>query len=365
VAHAKIKVILLGAAGSVGSTALNALIERREAYEIIGASTHTSSATLDRIKSFWPNATLCLTSKPGGPAELLKIIEETEDAIVLNAIAGSAGLRATFATLKSGKRLALANKESVVMAGDLLAKEKIIPVDSEHSALSLLLAPFAKEEIASLILTASGGPFRDYTLQMMSGITPEMALKHPIWQMGAKITIDSATLANKGLEVIEAAYLFSMDREQIEVVIHPQSIVHAMVRHVSGAIYGQMSTPDMSLPILMALSGGKEVASVKPLDFSHLELSFSAVDLERFPMLKMGYACSQIKGGYPIVYNSANEVAVEAFLKQEIAFLDISRLVEETLQAQWPHSYNSLDEVIEIDARSREMAYTIKEKFKR
>ncbi len=361
----KKKIILLGASGSVGATALRAIVERQEEFEIVGASTHTSSLPFETINNIWPDAKVCYTGLGGGEEELFKLIEETDSDLVLNAIAGSSGLKATLSALNAGKDVALANKESVVMGGELLFKvarenkATIIPVDSEHSALDELLKPLKRESIASLILTASGGPFKDLPTEEFSKITVEMALKHPTWQMGPKITIDSATLANKGLEVMEAKYLFNFAPHQIEVVIHPQSIVHAMVRLKNGALYGQLSNPDMRLPILTALGGNIEKESVTPLDFSSLNLSFEEPDYSKFPLLKLAYQCAQEGQSLPIIYNTANEVAVEAFLRERIAFVSIAQVVERTLESFNHYPYSSFEEIEAIDHEGRVLASSI------
>ncbi len=361
----KKKIILLGASGSVGSTALRAIVERQEEFEIVGASTHTSSLPFETIKTIWPEAKVCYTGLEGGEEELTKLIEEADADLILNAIAGSAGLKATLCALNMGRDVALANKESVVMGGELLFKvaqdngAMIIPVDSEHSALDELLKPLKRESIASLILTASGGPFRNLPIEEFAQITVEMALKHPTWQMGPKITIDSATLANKGLEVMEAVYLFNFTPSQIEVVIHPQSVVHALVRLKNGALYGQLSNPDMRLPILIALGADTQKESVTPLNFSNLSLTFEEPNYSKFPLLKLAYKCAERGQSLPIIYNTANEVAVEAFLRERIAFTSIPKVVESTLERFNHYPYSSIEEIEAIDQEGRSLASSI------
>jgi 1-deoxy-D-xylulose-5-phosphate reductoisomerase len=302
-----------------------------------------------------------------GPQGLLTMIRETEADIVLNGIAGAAGLAPTFQALHSGKDVALANKESIVMAGEVLFKtaarsgRTVFPVDSEHSALYHLIKAHGRRAVDSLIITASGGPFRELSKERFESITVEMAVAHPTWKMGAKISIDSATLANKGLEVLEASYLFGFSTDAIEVVIHPQSVIHSMVRMVDGAIYAQLSPPDMSLPIMAALSHGEiPLASiVRPLDFSNLTLSFTKPDFEKFPLLALAFFCAQAKGSYPIAYNAANEIAVQAFLLGSIGFVDIAKIVDQTLQSPWNSTCHTMEDILTVDAQARSVASTI------
>lgn len=361
----KKKIILLGASGSVGSTALKAIIEHQDKFEIVGASTHNSTYPFEVIKTIWPQAKVCYTGKEGGEEALFEMIEEGKGDLLLNAIAGSPGLKATLAALRRGTDVALANKESVVMGGELLFKvaqennATIIPVDSEHSALDELLKPLKREAIASIILTASGGPFRELPLEEFAKITVSMALKHPTWQMGPKITIDSATLANKGLEVIEATYLFNLGPQQIEVVVHPQSVVHAMVRLKNGALYGQLSSPDMRLPILNALGANLKEPAITPLNFAPLNLTFEAPDYNKFPLLPLAYRCAQEGQSRPIIYNAANEVAVEAFLKEKISFVEIAEVVEATVESFNHYPYTSVEEIDLIDREGRLLASSI------
>lgn len=365
VTNEKKRIILLGASGSVGSTALNAIIEHQDKFEIVGASTHTSSYPFEIIKKIWPNAKVCYSGLEGGEAALFELIEETETDLVLNAIAGSPGLKATLAALRSGTDVALANKESVVMGGELLFKvarennATIIPVDSEHSALNELLKSIKREAVASIILTASGGPFRTLPKEDFAKITVAMALKHPTWKMGPKITIDSATLANKGLEVIEATYLFGFKPHQIEVVIHPQSLVDALVRLKNGALIGQLSSPDMRLPILTALGANLSEPPIAPLNFTPLSLTFEAPNYDKFPLLKLAYQCAQEGQSRPIIYNSANEVAVEAFLKEKISFVEIAEVVEATVASFNHYPYTTVDEIDLIDREGRLLASSI------
>jgi len=379
----KRRIIILGCTGSIGSTALASLQAYRNDFEIVGLSAHVDGKRLLQIAQDWNVHTVCLTAEHfdldvssceflnlhifRGPQGLLRMIDETEADIVLNGIAGASGLAPTFQALHSGKDVALANKESIVMAGEVLfntarrAGKSIFPVDSEHSTLYHLIKAHGRRAISSLVITASGGPFREFPKERFSSITPAMAIAHPTWKMGAKISIDSATLANKGLEVIEASYLFKFSIEAIEVVIHPQSVIHSLVRMVDGSIYAQLSPPDMSLPIMAALSHSDIplTSIVKPLDFANLTLSFTKPDFERFPMLALAFSCAQAKGSYPIAYNAANEIAVQAFLLGNIGFLDIATIVDSTLQSSWNSICQDITDILAVDAKARVIATNI------
>jgi 1-deoxy-D-xylulose-5-phosphate reductoisomerase len=376
----KTRIIILGCSGSIGTTALNGLDSLRDSFDIVGISVHTDYKKIIQIANSWNVKNVCITSNTinksyldslkfginrfWGQEGLLKMIQETEADVVLNGISGSSGLVPTFAAVRSNKHVALANKESVVMAGRYLLETarkhgvSIYPVDSEHSALHQLIDSHGKSKVKSLIITASGGPFRELPLKDFYSITPQMAINHPTWKMGAKISVDSATLANKGLEVIEASYLFGFNANEIEVLIHPQSIIHSMIRLHNGAVYAQLSPPDMSLPILSALSQGTILLenAVKPLDFTNLNLSFFKPDLTRFPLLKHAFDCVQSGGAYSIAYNAANEVAVQAFLTEQISFNDIQVTVEAVLQKSWSFFYNSLDDILQVDSVARSYA---------
>jgi 1-deoxy-D-xylulose-5-phosphate reductoisomerase len=274
-----------------------------------------------------------------------------------------AGVGATLWALERGVTLALANKESLVAAGDLaLAAWKrggglLLPVDSEHSAVFQCLEGRSRETVASVVLTASGGPFRNRSLAELESVTVEDALAHPTWSMGPKITIDSATLANKGLELIEAHYLFGLPYEGIEVVVHPSSVVHALVRFRDGAALAHLGYPDMRVPISFALTyPDRRATSVPGLDFSAgLTLEFEAPDTDRFPLLRLAREAGEQGGTYPCAFNAANEVAVQAFLEGRIGFLEISRLVEDALAAVVGSAAHDLDELVEADAEARRL----------
>jgi 1-deoxy-D-xylulose-5-phosphate reductoisomerase len=280
------------------------------------------------------------------------------------AITGAAGLASTLAAIRRGACVGLANKEALVCAGDVMlravreAGATLLPVDSEHNAIFQSLADGNRGSVEKIILTASGGPFRTSTLEEMARATPQMALRHPVWSMGAKISIDSATMMNKGLELIEAARLFSLDETRIEVLVHPQSVIHGMVHYQDGSVLAQLGSPDMRIPIAHALAWPGRMPTVSPrLDLAAVgRLEFAAPDLIRFPALRIAREVLQIGGGTPTILNAANEVAVEAFLKNRIGFLDISQIVDRVLQKLGTPLADTLDDVIALDAAARRVA---------
>jgi 1-deoxy-D-xylulose-5-phosphate reductoisomerase len=284
--------------------------------------------------------------------------------VVLAAIVGGAGLMPTLRAAKAGKEVALANKEALVIAGELLvkaAKEKgsrLLPVDSEHSAIFQCLQGNRKEEVDKLILTASGGPFLRTALNRLKDVTVEQALKHPNWKMGPKITVDSATMMNKGLEVVEARWEFDMEPSRIEVVIHPQSVVHSMVRYQDGCLIAQLGIADMRIPIAYALSYPHRLkGSWKPLELTqHRELNFLPIEKKRYPALQLAYEALQEGGTMPAVLNAANEVAVEAFLQRRLGFREIHRLIRKTMDAHTPRQAKKIEELLETDRWAREKA---------
>ena len=296
--------------------------------------------------------------------DVRELLERSEPDLVLNAIVGFAGVGATLWTLEHGVTLALANKESLVAAGDLaLGAWKrggglLLPVDSEHSALFQCLDGHGPEAVESVVLTASGGPFRDRTHEGLEFVTVEEALAHPTWAMGPKITVDSATLANKGLELIEAHYLFGLDYERIEVVVHPTSVVHALVRLRDGAALAHLGYPDMRVPISYALTyPDRRATSVPSLDFSAgLTLEFEAPDTERFPLLRLAREAGEMGGTYPCAFNAANEVAVSAFLEGRIGFLEIAALVADALDATEGAPAADLAALVAADEEARRLA---------
>jgi 1-deoxy-D-xylulose-5-phosphate reductoisomerase len=343
------RVALLGATGSIGRQALD-VIEANASLELVAATSGTTP-----IDGLAP-----LTQVGGDPTALL---ERAEPDVVLNATLGFAGLPATMWALEHGVTLALANKESLVAAGDLALSARrrggglLIPVDSEHSAL-FQCAQLGEPE--SLVLTASGGPFRGRTRDDLTDVTPKQALAHPTWSMGAKITIDSATLANKGLEVIEAHFLFGVPYERIEVVVHPTSIVHGVVRFRDGASLAHLGYPDMRVPISYALTYPERSATPIPaLDLTAGPLEFFEPDTETFRMLALAREAGERGGTFPCAYNAANEVAVAAFLEGRIGFLDIAALVEQALGSVDGAAARDLDELREADRRARELVETV------
>ncbi len=367
----KKRVIILGSTGSVGKSAIAVVRHHEDILEIAALSAHTNEELLLEQQAEFGVPVLALSGrKPlsesiaySGPEGLVRMIEETEADVVLNGINGSEGLIPSCASLRTGKDLALANKETVVMAGKVvkdLAKRKkrlIIPVDSEHSAVFNLLRNTDCTHLAEIILTASGGAFRSLPMRELPYVTVKQALVHPTWSMGEKITIDSATMANKGLEVLEAAYLFDVPAERIKVVIHPQSLVHSMIRTREGSIYAQISMPDMRIPIQNAFTYPDVVNSViDPFDLIGKKLEFYRPDMRRYKMLKLGYDALKSGGSCPIVYNAANEVAVAGFIKEKLGFMDIADLVEETLLRDWSEVYDSVEGVMEIHREAADTA---------
>jgi 1-deoxy-D-xylulose-5-phosphate reductoisomerase len=280
------------------------------------------------------------------------------------AITGAAGLASTLAAIRRGRFVGLANKEALVSAGDVMlravraAGATLLPVDSEHNAIFQSLADGNRGAVEKIVLTASGGPFRVASREQMAQATPEMALRHPVWSMGAKISIDSATMMNKGLEVIEAARLFNLHETAIEVLVHPQSIIHGMVHYHDGSVLAQLGSPDMRIPIAHALAWPRRMATVSPrLDLAALgRLEFEAPDLIRFPALRLAREALQAGGGAPTILNAANEIAVEAFLQSRIGFLDIAETVERVLQQLGTPKADTLDDVITLDASARRIA---------
>jgi 1-deoxy-D-xylulose-5-phosphate reductoisomerase len=345
------RVALLGATGSIGRQAIE-IVEAHPELELCAAA--SGSTPLDDV-----DAPL---KAVGG--DLTELLERAEPDVVLNAVVGFAGVHATLWALERGVDLALANKESLVAAGELAleaqrrGRGRLIPVDSEHSAAFQCLEGRAPEQVHSLVLTASGGPFRGRTREELAEVTPEQALAHPTWNMGPKITIDSATLANKGLELIEARFLFGLAYEQIEVVVHPSSTVHALVRFRDGAALAHLGYPDMRVPISFALTYPERSATpIPPLDLSSgVTLEFQAPDLETFPLLALARRAGEQGGTAPCVFNAANEVAVAAFLEDRLPFLGIAEVVEETLANADTSAARDLDDLLTADADARRLA---------
>jgi 1-deoxy-D-xylulose-5-phosphate reductoisomerase len=344
------RIALLGATGSIGRQALE-IIDAHPDLELVAAA--SGSRPIDGLAP--------LTQVGGDPSDLL---ERAQPDVVLNAVVGFAGLPATLWALERGIDLALANKESLVAAGELATAARrrgggrLLPVDSEHSAAYQCLEGRDPETVHSLVLTASGGPFRGRGREELADVTPDEALAHPTWNMGPKITVDSATLANKGLELIEAHFLFGLDYDRIEVVIHPTSTVHALVRFRDGAALAHLGYPDMRVPISFALTYPERAATpIPPLDLSSgLTLEFEVPDLETFSLLALAREAGERGGTYPCAFNAANEVAVAAFLDGRLPFLSIAETVEETLGSVDGEPARDLNDLVEADAEARRLA---------
>lgn len=377
----------MGSTGSIGTQALDIVKANPERLQVeVLTAQNNVELLIKQAIEFEPNAVVIADESKyklvkdaldkhdikvyAGADALCQVVQMGTIDIVLAAIVGFAGLKSTIAAIEAGKPVALANKETLVVAGSLvtaLAKEKgvnIYPVDSEHSAIFQCLAGEFHNKIEKIILTASGGPFRGKDKKFLASVTKENALKHPNWSMGAKITIDSATMMNKGLEVIEAGWLFSLKPEQIDVVIHPQSIVHSLVQFEDGSIKAQLGLPDMRLPIQYALFYPQRVKSSFPrFDFaSYPNLTFEKQDAETFPAVNLAREAMKKGGNMACVLNAANEVAVAAFLKDEIAFLDIATVVEKCMQQATFIAKPSLADYVESDKEARRIAETLTNK---
>lgn len=354
------KIAVLGATGSIGKSALDIIARNAGDFEVVLLSANSSRGELEKISKLYPKAVCVLTGIKGGRENLLNAIKTVRPDITLNGIAGSAGLVPSLAAIEAGSDLALANKETIVMAAPLvfsLAKEKkvkIIPVDSEHSAIFHLIKAHGKP--CEIILTASGGPFRKLSLKELANVTPKDALAHPTWNMGPKITIDSASMANKGLEIIEACALFDMESEKVKVTVHPQSIVHSLIKLRNGVIYAQLSKPDMRHPIHDALYYPKTAPlNLETVSFDSLTLEFKKPDLKKFPMLTLAWEAAKMGALYPCAYNAANEEAVSAFLENKIGFLDIPKVTAFVMQEDWLLKIDK-ESVIAADTQAREKA---------
>jgi 1-deoxy-D-xylulose-5-phosphate reductoisomerase len=363
-------VALLGSTGSIGTTALRVLDRQRDRFHVAALTAFANAALLDeQVSRFSPRFVGLVNNgaREGsgwhtGQDCLVEAATREDVDIVLNAVVGAAGLDATLAALEAGKRVALANKETLVMAGDLAAAAasrgggEIVPVDSEHSAILQCLAGRRPSEVRRLILTASGGPFRDWAPDRLARATVEDALHHPTWRMGRKITVDSATLANKALEVIEAHYLFKVPYDRIDVVVHPQSVVHSLVEFVDGSVLAQMSAPTMELPVLYALTHPERVPDdgVAPFDpVACSPLTFEPVRHDRFPALRLGTQAGRMAGTAPAVFNAANEQAVALFLEGRITFHDIASAIESALAALANTAGGSREALLAADSSAR------------
>ena len=380
-------VTILGSTGSIGTSTLDVvrrcpdrfrihslvagrnldklaeqIVEFRPAFAVIETESDLAHLTervaaLGLAKSHWPQFGF-------GPRARVEAATASEADFVLSAIVGVAGLEATYEAVRARKRIGLANKETLVAGGGLVMKAarengvELIPVDSEHNGAHQCLRSGRRNEVTRLILTASGGPFRNTPKQALAAVTPAQALNHPTWKMGPRITIDSATMMNKGFEVIEACWLFDMTPDEVDVVVHPQSSVHAMVEFNDGSVVAQLSTTDMRMPIQYALTYPERVdAPVPRMDWTQARtLDFFPPDFGKFPLLRLAYQAQRTGGSATCTLNAADEVAVEAFLKEEIGFTGIAEVVEETLERMPVRTPQSVDELLDIDRRSRETA---------
>ncbi len=365
----KKRVILLGATGSIGKNTLDIIKHFPDLFELVGFSYHSNKELKNVINKDFPNAisisTFGIEDVKKRENLFINLFDKTSPDIVVNGISGATGLTPSFLALKCGIDLALANKESIVLSYDILKKTadengaKIIPVDSEHWAIFQLLSMRKREEIEKIIITASGGAFRDVPIEKLKDISLLDCFNHPTWNMGKKITIDSATLANKALEVIEATKLFSFSPDDINVTIHRESIVHSMVQTIGGTVYAECSPPDMRTPILGALMFPNSMPHyLKPLDFStSFSLSFSQPRYKDFPLLSLGFEVARIGGAYPIAFNASNEIAVANFMEEKIGFLDIAHIVSSVLQKDWQcNKIDSIEIVYDMDRKARKIA---------
>ncbi len=373
------KLAILGSTGSIGVSTLDIVALHPDKFEVVALTGGNNLNLLKKqIEQFSPQVAAVISEESAkklrkmlggkkteilyGVPGLISAASAGDASMVVTAIVGSAGLVPTVAAIKAGKDIALANKETLVAAGRLvmdLVKEHAVslyPVDSEHSAVFQSLQGHKRGNVRRIILTASGGPFLQYPLEKLSEVSVSDALNHPNWSMGQKITIDSATMMNKGLEIIEAKWLFDMPSHCIDVAIHPQSIIHSMVEYVDGCVMAQLGVPDMKAPIAYALTYPERVSTgVKPLDLTELgSLTFLKPDQNRFPALKLAYRSLKDGESMPAVMNAANEVAVEAFLSGKIRFTGIVELIERTMDLHRPHDLKSIDEVLHADKWGRE-----------
>ncbi len=378
---------ILGSTGSIGVSTLDVVGRHPEKYSVHALVAGSNSGLLaEQVLKFRPRVVVTATDQVRaslinrlaetalpcqewpemmcGPRARVEAATDSEVDFVMSAIVGVAGLEATYEAIRRGKRVGLANKEVLVASGKLVIQAarksgtELIPVDSEHNGVHQCLRAGRRSDVARLILTASGGPFRETSREKLAAVTPAQALNHPTWKMGQRITIDSATLVNKGFEVIEACWLFDFSADEVDVVIHPQSSVHAMVEYTDGSVIAQISATDMRMPIQYALTyPDREAAPVPRLDWSEARIwSFSAPDLEKFPSLKLAYQAQRAGGSASCTLNAADEVAVEAFLQERISFPAIPAVIEETLERVPVREAGSIEEVLQIDELSRAVA---------
>lgn len=380
-------VVILGASGSIGRQTIEIIKKHEDEFKLIGVSIHTSLECLETLIKEFPTIKYVTISKEGDYNSLVlkypkirfffneegleEIVKINEKALIVNALVGFVGLKPTLAAINDNKDIALANKEALVCGGELINKalkkstSKLIPVDSEHSALFRLIKNIDKKDIKKIIITASGGPFRDLSKEELLNVTKKEALNHPNWKMGDKITIDSATLVNKAFEIIEAHYLFDLEYEQIEAIMHSESIVHGLVELKDNSLIASMASPTMEIPLLYALSDEK--LKDNPNKFSLLsefKLSFRPLDFERFEALKLAYDVGSAKGTMPTAFNAANEEAVKAFLNDEIRFVDILEVIKLVLNKHINVAKVTISDIINSDALARKSARSVIENLK-
>lgn len=357
------RLAILGSTGSIGRQTLEIVRAFPDRLEIVAlAGGRNTSLLEEQVAEFRPRLVFSELAVESEGLSLEEIAGHPDVDLVVMATSGKAGLGPTLSAIRAGKTVALANKEVLVAAGEIVMAEarhhhvEVLPIDSEHSAIWQCLSGEDRKDIARIMLTASGGPFRSKTPEQLAAVTPEQALDHPTWQMGTKVTIDSATLMNKGMEVIEAHWLFDVPFSRIEVVIHPQSVIHSMVELVDGSVKAQLSLPDMRLPIQYALSYPErwDGPFQSGVDFAHMgALGFEPVDLDRFPCLRLAMEAGKKGGTYPAVLSAADEVAVQLFLERKIGFTGIADLVARTLDRHWGVARPSLEDIISADSWAR------------
>ena len=369
-------IILLGATGSIGESCLNVIRQNKKEFNLLGIGLGSNLDKAHKIaQEFEPEHIFISESDLDNSHELFRryprilnlenelqqLIQDSNVDIVVSAISGFAGLKASYFAIDAGKTILVANKESIVAAGDILIplaeakNSNIIPVDSEHNAIHQCLTPYRNlDEVAKIIITASGGPFKDKTFKELAEVSLQDALKHPTWNMGTKITIDSATLVNKCLELIEAHHLFQIPESKIEIVLHPQSIIHSMVTFIDGSTMAQMSNPNMEVPIANALGLGRRLPiNFEPIHFSGLSFSFEPIPEGREVIFEIAREVCNQGGNLGVVFNAANEVAVESFINKNINFVDIYRVIEGTFNSFPCSKLNNLDDVFEYDKQAR------------
>jgi 1-deoxy-D-xylulose-5-phosphate reductoisomerase len=372
-----IRVAILGSTGSIGQSTLAVMERHPQRFEVVGLTANRSAEALsEQVDRFRPRRAILtdpeafrlVSHRPGATAweegreAVLALVQDPGVDVVVNALVGAAGLEPTLRALEAGKRVALANKESLVAGGELVLAAarrgggELVPVDSEHSAILQCLEGYDRGSVSRVVLTASGGPFRGWEAGAIRDADPSQALKHPTWSMGAKITVDSATLANKALEVIEAHYLYGLSYDRIEVVVHPQSVIHSFVEFVDGSVLAQLGFPTMELPILYALTYPDRVADAALRTFDPVRsspLTFEEVDHANFPLFRIGVEAGRAGGKAPAAFNAANEIAVTGFLEERIGFAGMADVVQAALEAVGPGEIGSVDDVLEADRSAR------------